>query len=46
MIDTTTQPNIPYIWALTRAMREEADQLLSEKRDQGSTLIVERETIA
>ena len=36
MIDTTTQPNIPYMWALTSAIQNEADKLLSEKRDQAS----------
>ena len=41
MIDTHTQPNIPYMWELTRAIREEADKLLSEKRDQASGSVLE-----
>jgi len=41
MIDTTTQPNIPYMWELTRAIREEADKLLEAKRDQASGNVLE-----
>jgi len=41
MIDTTTQPNIPYTWALTRAIREETDKLLEAKRDQASGSVLE-----
>ena len=44
MIDTLTQPNIPYMWALTRAIREEADKLLSEKRLLDSGNVLEEET--
>lgn len=40
MIGTQTQPNVPYMWALTSAIKREADKLLADKQKRGSSALL------